>query len=191
MRPKGCPSNDAGKDNIMWEALPRDEGHALWRGGWRCRWFGWGWGWENGRFPSPALFHYNGEQAGAKGSRHRPNWLNAPKMRNSQKHGDEQVRLCKFYYPLIFVKNIGELFWHTCCVGMSFNMICESMIDTIPSDEFATAIEAHINWAAVWDGALDHNAFFGVWADLQREEADSVERESGAGSLAPDPARTS
>ena len=46
----------------------------------------------------------------------------------------------------------------------------EPTIDTIPSDEFTAAVEAHFNWAATWDGALPPDTFFGVWADLQKEK---------------------
>lgn len=42
-------------------------------------------------------------------------------------------------------------------------------IDGISQQEFDEAIEHHIEWASEWDGALDTDVFFGVWADFQKE----------------------
>lgn len=46
----------------------------------------------------------------------------------------------------------------------------QPMIDAIPEQAFDEAIEQHIRWAAEWDGDLPADAFFGVWAGLQRRE---------------------
>lgn len=43
-------------------------------------------------------------------------------------------------------------------------------IDAISAEAFNEAVEEHINWAATWDGDLPPDAFFGVWADLQKEK---------------------
>jgi hypothetical protein len=42
--------------------------------------------------------------------------------------------------------------------------------DTISQSEFEQAIEQYTSWASEWDGALPADVFFGVWADLQRQE---------------------
>lgn len=46
----------------------------------------------------------------------------------------------------------------------------EPTLDTISQSEFEQAIERYTSWASEWDGALPADVFFGVWADLQREE---------------------
>jgi hypothetical protein len=46
----------------------------------------------------------------------------------------------------------------------------QATIDTISQQTFDQAIEQYISWASEWDGALPADVFFGVWADLKRQE---------------------
>ena len=46
----------------------------------------------------------------------------------------------------------------------------EPTLDSISQPDFEQAIERYVTWASEWDGALPADVFFGVWADLQRED---------------------
>ena len=46
----------------------------------------------------------------------------------------------------------------------------EPTLGAISQSDFDRAIARYISWASECDGALPADVFFGVWADLQREE---------------------
>ena len=46
----------------------------------------------------------------------------------------------------------------------------EYPVEEVQPDSMAQTIQRHINWAAEWDGALPTEAFFGIWAEFQKEK---------------------
>ncbi|NUM46264.1 MAG: hypothetical protein HUU38_16295 [Anaerolineales bacterium] len=41
-------------------------------------------------------------------------------------------------------------------------------LESLSQADFEQALEAHVTWAAEWEGTLPAETFFGVWGDLQR-----------------------
>ncbi len=46
----------------------------------------------------------------------------------------------------------------------------EDPVEQLSPESMAEVIHSHINWAAEWDGTLPPDAFFGIWAEFQKEK---------------------